>query len=127
MSSKVQKPFLHSQAFEINGIHTEILLHKFTNRYLLIITQYEKINNVFTVSNDIALSGIIKNRSLNIKHQFGMTIDEIECGIQCILNNIQLSGFDKDMECIVCLGLKEYNGSILKQVTTALNSLGKTI
>lgn len=125
-STAGQKTFAHSEAYKINGIHTEILLHKFTNRYLLIITQYEKLNNVFIAYNDVALSAVVKSRSLNIKHQFGMTTDEIESGIRFLLTNIQRSDFDKDMEVVVCLGLKEYNGTILKQITSILNRLGQT-
>lgn len=125
-STTVQKPFAHAEAYEINGIHTEFLLHKFTNRSLLIITQYEKLNNVFIACNDVALSGVVKSRSLNVKHQFGMTTDEIECGIQFLLNNMELPGFDTDMEIVVCLGLKEYNGKILKQIASVLNRLGQS-
>lgn len=122
----MQKPFDHSEAYKIDGVHTEIVLHKFTNKYLLIVTQYEKLNNVFVACNDAAVSGVIRNRSLNIKHQFGMTTDEIECGIRFLLTNIQLPNFDKDMEVVVCLGLKEYNGKILRQITGVLNRLGQT-
>lgn len=121
-----QKAFAHSEAYNIDGVHTEIVLHKFTNRYLLIVTQYEKLNNIFVACNDTAISGVVRNRSLNIKHQFGMTTDEIECGIQFLLTNIQLPNFDKDMEVVVCLGLKEYNGKILRQITSVLNRLGQT-
>lgn len=121
-----QKAFAHSEAYNIDGVHTEIVLHKFTNRYLLIVTQYEKLNNIFVACNDTAVSGVVRNRSLNIKHQFGMTTDEIECGIQFLLTNIQLPNFDKDMEVVVCLGLKEYNGKILRQITSVLNRLGQT-
>lgn len=121
-----RNPFAHSEAYEINGIHTEFLLHKFTNRYLLIITQYEKLNNIFIACNDIALSGVLNSsRSLNVNHQFGLTTDEIESGIRFLLNNIQLPNFDKDMEVVVCLGLKEYNGKILKQILSILNRLGQ--
>lgn len=124
-STTVQKAFAHSEAYEIDGVHTEILLHKFTNRYLLIITQYEKLNNVFTTCNDVALSGVVKSRSLSIKHQFGMTTDEIESGIRFLLTNIQRPDFDKDLEVVVCLGLKEYNGKILKQIVNIVNQLGQ--
>lgn len=121
-----QKPFDHSVAYNIDGVHTEIVLHKFTNRYLLIVTQYEKLNNVFIACNNAAVSGVIRDRSLEIKHQFGMTTDEIECGIRFLLTNMQLPNFDKDMDVVVCLGLKEYNGKILRQITGILNRLGQT-
>lgn len=120
-----RSPFAHSEAYEINGVHTEILLHKFTNRYLLIITQYEKLNNIFIACNDIALSGVVNSRALSVNHQFGLDTDEIESGIRFLLNNIQLPDFDKDMEVVVCLGLKEYNGKILKQILSILNRLGQ--
>lgn len=121
-----QKAFAHSGAYQINGVHTEFLLHKFTNQYFLIITQYEKLNNIFIACNDIALSGIVNSRSLSVKHQFGLTTDEIESSIRFLLNNIQLPNFDKDMEVVVCLGLKEYNGKILKQILSVLNRFGQT-
>lgn len=121
-----QETFDHSEAYKINGVHTEMLLHKFTNKYLLIITQYEKLNNVFIACNDVALSGVVRNRSLNVKHLFGISTDEIECGIRFLLTNMQLPNFDKDMEVVVCLGLKEYNGKILKQITSVLSRLGNT-
>lgn len=120
-----QKPFAHSEAYNIDGVHTEIVLHKFTNKYLLIITQYEKLNNIFVACNDAAVNGVIRNQSLDVKHKFGMTTDEIECGIRFLLTNIQLPNFDKNMEVVVCLGLKEYNGKILRQIASVLNRLGQ--
>lgn len=120
------KAFDYSEAYKINGVHTEFIVHKFSDRYLLIITQYEKLNNIFTVCNDVALTGIVKNRSLSISQKFGVSSDEVECGIRFLLTNMELPNFDKDMKVIVCLGLKEYNGKILKQITSVLNRLGQT-
>lgn len=126
-SAASQTPFAYSEAYKINGVHTEIILHKFANKYMLIITQYEKLNNIFTACNDVAVSGVTKDGYVNVKNKFGMTTDEIECGIRFLLTNIELPNFDKDMEVVVCLGLKEYNGKILKQIGSVLNRLGKTI
>lgn len=125
-STAAQKAFAHSEAYNINGIHTEIVLHKFANRNLLFITQYEKLNNVFIACNDLSLAGIVKNRALTIKNQFGMTTDEIECCIRYLLINMQLPNFDKDMEVVVCLGLKKFNGKILRQIAGILTRLGQT-
>lgn len=125
-STTAHTPFTYSEAYNINGVHTEILLHTFVNKNLLIITQYEKLNNVFTAYNDAAVSGVVRDRFVNVKHKFGMTTDEIECGIRFLLTNIELPNFDKDLEVVVCLGLKEYNGKILKQIGSVLNRLGKT-
>lgn len=121
----VERPFAITQAYEINGVHTEIVLHKFVNRYLLIITQYEKLNNIFTAFNDFSVTGTMKNQSLDIKHQFGMATDEIECGIRFLLSKIQTSMLKNDLEVVICLGLKEYNGEILKQLADVINQLGR--
>lgn len=93
---------------------------------MLVITQYEKLNNVFVACNDTAVSGVVTNRFVNVTNKFGMTTDEIECGIRFLLTNIDLPNFDKDMEVVVCLGLKEYNGKILKQLLSIINQLGES-
>lgn len=116
-----------SEAYTINGVHTEILLHKFTNKYLLFITQYEKLNNVFVACNDIAFTGMVQNRELNVKHLFGTTSDEIECGIRFLLTKSTLAAtFRNDLEIVVCLGLKEYGPVVLKAIKGVLDVLGKT-
>lgn len=125
-ASVLEFPFAITEAYEINGFHTEIVLHKFVNRYLLIITQYEKLNNIFTAFNDFSVTGTMKNQSLDIKHQFGMTNDEIECGIRFLLSNIQTPMLKNDVEVVICLGLKEYNGKILKQLADVVNQLGRS-
>lgn len=121
----MESPFAITEAYEINGVHTEIVLHKFANRYLLIITQYEKLNNIFTAFNDLSVTGTMKNQSLDIKHRFGMTADEIECGIRYFLSHIQTPLLKNDVEMVICLGLKEYNGKILKQLVDVINQLGR--
>lgn len=122
-----QKPFAFSEAYEINGTHTEIILHKFVNKYFLIVTQYEKLNNVFSAAKDFSVSGDVRDQSFEIKHNFGMTSDDIECGIRFLLTNIQSPHFrfDSNMNVSVCLGLKEYNSKFLKQIISVINRLGQ--
>lgn len=127
MTSVARKAFDYIEAHDINGVHTEILLHKFANKYLLIITQYEKLNNVFVACNDIVFSGLMENRSLHLKHQFGMTTDEIECGIRYLLAKINLKTFKNEFDVIICLGLKKYNAAILKLIEGILNKLDEKI
>lgn len=105
-------------AFEINGIHTDFVLHKFANKYMIIITQYEKIGNVFVASNDIAFTGVISNQSLNIKHRFGKITDEIECAISYLLTNLKLK-----LDVVICLSLKEYNRSIINEIQKILSNM----
>lgn len=118
--------FDFTDAYSINGVHTEVLLHKFTNKCLLFITQYEKLNNVFVACNDIAFSGMVQNRMLNVKHLFGTTSDEIECGIRFLLTKSTFAAsFRNDLEIVVCLGLKEYGPAVLKLIKEVLDSIGQ--
>lgn len=38
-----EKAFEFTEAFEIQGVHTEFVVQKFTNRTLILITQFNKI------------------------------------------------------------------------------------
>lgn len=115
-----------SEAYIINGIHTEILWHKFANKCLLFITQYEKLNNVYVASKDMAFSGVLINHSLTIKHLFGTSSDEIDCGVRYLLSKSKLvPTIQNDLEIVVCLGLKEYNPAIVKQITGALDTIAQ--
>lgn len=113
-----QKAFDTITACTINGIHTDIVLHKFVNKYMIIVTQFEKISNVFVSCNDIAFTGIVSNQCFNVKHRFGKTSDDLECGIKYLLTNLQM---DKDV--VICLALKEYTRAIINEVLKALQSM----
>lgn len=125
MTSAVKPAFNYTEAYEINGIHTEIVFHTFANKHLLIITQYEKLNNLFVACNDVAFSGNMHSGSLDVKHQFGAATDEIECGVRFLLKRINPPGFNQSFNVVVCLGLKEYNGPVLRALEGILNKLGK--
>lgn len=115
-----------SEACTINGIHTEILWHKFANKCLLFITQYEKLNNVYVASRDMAFSGVLSNQMLTIKHLFGTSSDEIDCGIRYLLSQSKLvAPIQNDLEIVVCLGLKEYNPAIVKQIKGVLDTIAQ--
>lgn len=38
-----EKAYDFSEAFEIDGVHTEFVVQKFTNKILIVITQFGKI------------------------------------------------------------------------------------
>lgn len=113
-----QKAFDTITVRTINGIHTSIVVHEFINKYMIIVTQYEKISNVFVACNDIAFTGLVSSQSLNVKHRFGKTSDEIECGINYLLSNLK---FNKEI--VICMALKEYNRAIITKVQQVLQSL----
>lgn len=102
----------------INGIHTDFVFHKFANKYFIIVTQYEKISNIFVASNDIALTGVISRQSLSVQHKFGKTSDEIECALQFLLTNLKLN-----LDVVISLTLKEYNRSVLYEIKKILENI----
>ena len=108
--------------FEINNIHTDVVFHKFANIYMLIVSQYEKINNVFVVSNEIAFNGVIRNQCMNVKHKFGKTTDEIECVIRFLISRLSI---DTNVDVVICLGLKEYNRDVVKALESALTMISR--
>lgn len=116
--------FDYAEAHKVNGLHTEIVLHRFANKYLLFITQFERLNNILVACNELSLNGIVRNNSLNVKHLFGTTNDEIECGVKFLLNKTSLD-LNNDVDIVICLGLKEYGPKILKQLKTLLDSIDK--
>lgn len=120
-----QSAFNKVTACTINSIHTDFVCHKFANKHLILVTQYEKIGNIFVASNEIAFSGIINSQSLCVNHKFGKTTDEIECAIQYLLSNLQLGSGGKDLDIVICLTLKEYSRAILTEIGKFLASIMK--
>lgn len=105
-------------AKEINGVHTDFVYHKFANKYFIVVTQYEKISNVFIASNENAVTGVISKRNFNVQHKFGKTSDEIECGIKYLVTSLQL-----DMDVVISLALKECNRAVLNEIKGFLENL----
>lgn len=124
MAQTSTSAFDYAEAHKVNGIHTEIVLHRFANKHLLFITQFERLNNILVACNELAFNGIMRSNSLNVKHLFGTTSDEIECGIKFLLSNTTLD-LNKDTDVVICLGLKEYGPKVLKQLKTLLDSIDK--
>lgn len=113
-----QPAFAAIIAKEINGVHTDFVFHKFANKYFIIVTQYEKISNVFVASNENVVTGIVSKRSFNVQHKFGKTTDEIECAIQYLATSLQL-----DMDAVITLSLKECNRTIVNEIKGVLENL----
>lgn len=124
MPPATSSAFDYAEAHKVNGVHTEIVLHRFANKYLLFITQFERVNNILVACNEFTFNGIIKNSMLNVKYLFGTTSDEIECGIKFLLNKTTLE-LTKDVDVVICLGLKEYGPKVLKQLKALLDSIDK--
>lgn len=85
---------------------------------MLIITQYQKIGNIFSACNDIAFTGDVSNQCLDVKHRFGKTSDEIECGIRYLLTNLRL-----DKNVVICLSLKENSRAVMNEILKVLQNI----
>lgn len=101
----------------INGIETDIVCHKFQNRVFLIITQLQKLTNIYLVKNQTN-SGISNQKIFSIQHKFGAISDEIEAGIRFILNNMQ-----NNNEIVISLGIPDMNKTVLKEIKDVLQKI----
>ncbi|XP_063701677.1 uncharacterized protein LOC134831793 [Culicoides brevitarsis] len=101
----------------IGGLPTDIVCHKFSNKTLLIITQYSKIANVVTVENQV-FNGAATNKQkvFEIQPKMGNVTDETEGAIRYLMNYINCNHL------VVSLALKKINKDILIELR---NELGK--
>lgn len=126
-SSSTPKAFDYAAAFDIAGYHTEIVLHKFEERYFVAVSQYGKITNIYLSSNTQGVTGYVEpTQDTYVQHKFGSAEDETEFAIKFVSDKIKLPGFDyKTMEMVFSLGLKEFTQPVMKGVVAAINSMVK--
>ena len=106
-------------AANINGVHTDISYYKFATNFCLFITQYEKINNVFLVTNENTQNGSIKHQSVNVVHKFGTDTDEIQSAIVYLVKKVPyLQNLSVDL--VLNLGLKDINRTVLQSLENCL-------
>lgn len=117
-----QKAFDFTEAFEINQIPTEFVCHKFANKIFCIITQFGKINNLYSVKNQVftdeSMPLATRNTQIfDIQQKFGAPSIEIEGAIRYLMNFIS-----QPMEIIICLGLKQPE-EISREVLTEIKDV----
>lgn len=105
----------------IDGVHTDIICHKFTNKILLLITQYEKIPNVMIVQKNRVYDTNKNSKTLSIQNKFGTDNDEITAAVRYLMANTGLAEVEVDV--VLSLGLKTINKTVLKQLTEALQCI----
>ncbi|XP_052889588.1 uncharacterized protein LOC128297913 [Anopheles moucheti] len=118
--------FDHIETIVIEGQPTDIVYHRFANKLFLIITQHQKVANVYTVRshahNDLsgddstAIDG--SNRIYTIKHTFGASSDEAEAAIRYLMNFMQQSE-----EIVITLGLRQIDKPTLDQIGAQLRKI----
>ncbi|CAO1380666.1 unnamed protein product [Diamesa hyperborea] len=104
MSSNDQA-FDYAQCVEINNIPTEFVCHKFQNKIFLLITQLEKISNLYTVRNQVfndpSMMSSNSTQIFDIQQKFGAPSIETEAGIRFLMNFISQTS-----EMVICLAVK---------------------
>lgn len=122
MTLSTEQAFQKSFSIEINGIRTDILFHQFINKVLLIINQYEKINNIFVARNEHTFNGLVQNKSVDIQHKFGKDTDDIQSALMYLIPRIPALR-DSELDLVVNIGLKEVNKNVLVTLEKVLNEL----
>lgn len=108
---------------DIEGTPTDIVYHRFANKICLFITQYEKINNLYTVSVENVLnpaSGPMGQKSdIEITHCFGKDTDEYTSGIRYLVERVPalVNGAES---LVINFGLKEVNRKVLQSLENIL-------
>jgi hypothetical protein len=111
--------FNHIETTLIDDTATDIVCHKFQNHPYLLITQYQKIPNIYSVKNQTVLNGIASsNKVISIQQKFGQQSDEIEASIRYLMRI-----FPKHDEMVITLGLKTVNKSVLAQLEAVLKKI----
>jgi len=101
-----EKAYDFIQAFDINGIHTEFVAHKFVNKILIIITQFGKIANFYSVKNQVFNEVDRNTKVFDIQQKFGGPSIEIEGAVRYLMNFIG----NNPEEILICLALKNPDG-----------------
>lgn len=122
MTLSTEPAFNKSFSIQINGLQTDIMFHQFINKMLLIITQYEKINNIFVARNEQTFNGLVQNKSVDIQHKFGKDTDDIQSALMYLIPRVPVLR-DSEMELVVNIGLKEVNRNVLVTLEKVLNEL----
>ncbi|XP_055593641.1 uncharacterized protein LOC129744908 [Uranotaenia lowii] len=123
--SATEKAFDYVETVNIGGQPTDIVYHRFANKSFLLVTQRQKITNVYTVRNQSSQEqangfegSAGNNRIYSIKHTFGAASDETEAAIRYLMNFIDLNE-----EIVITLGLEEINKKSLDTIGTQLKTI----
>lgn len=122
MTLSTEPVFCRMFSVEINGLPTDIVYHHFVNKILLLINQYEKINNIFVTRNEQTFNGLVQNKSIDIQHKFGKDTDDIQSALMYLIPRVPVLR-DSELDLVVNIGLKEVNKNVLVALEKVLNEL----
>ncbi|XP_018787021.1 PREDICTED: uncharacterized protein LOC108967851 [Bactrocera latifrons] len=109
---------------------TKFVVHRFTNKCVILVTQYGGIPNVYLVQFDASderdkrisplnISELHTSVPVTMKCLLGVDQMEVRAGIQFLINRTKLS--QCKTEILITLGLRETNGDILKEIADILD------
>ncbi|XP_052862371.1 uncharacterized protein LOC128269066 [Anopheles cruzii] len=138
MTSASEQAFDRIETIDIGGQPTDIVFHRFADKLFLIITQYQKMANVYTVrshahsefpedgssrpavpNGDAASTAAHGSRIYSIKHTFGASSDEAEAAIRYLMNFID----QHSTEIVITLALKRIDKATLDQIGGQLRKI----
>lgn len=105
----MSKQVMKTSAADINNVATEIVFGNYNDRYLVIISQYEKVGSMLMVEKDQVHSPLGTNDIYTIKVIFGDTGDEQQVAARFLAEGINIT---KPM-CIF-INLKSYDIDTVK-------------
>ncbi|XP_067625950.1 uncharacterized protein [Eurosta solidaginis] len=116
--------------YEINERLTKFVVHRFTNKCMILITQYYGLPNSYLVQFDakdelekriapMNISELHTSVPVTMKCLLGVDKAEVRAGIQFLINRTKLSRCPTEI--LITLGLSETNGGILKDIAEILD------
>lgn len=107
---------LRELAAEIEGVHTDIVYGKFTNKQLIIATQYGKVGSLLKVTVDEAENGVeITSPVYSVVNCFGVENIEQQAAARFIAERLNVR---KCLMLFLCL--KNYESSTIKALVEVL-------
>ncbi|XP_053958754.1 uncharacterized protein LOC129247941 [Anastrepha obliqua] len=109
---------------------TKIVVHRFTNKCMVLITQYSGLPNLYLIQFDAKDEHEKRIAPLNItefhtsvpvtmKCLLGVDQAEARAGIQFLINRTKLSKCPTDI--LIALGLRKVDGQVLNQIADILD------
>ncbi|XP_055680860.1 uncharacterized protein LOC129788653 isoform X2 [Lutzomyia longipalpis] len=111
------------QKYVIGGVDTDFVVHKFNEKLFVLITQFGKITNILTVSNERDFESDLfqkYNKHLNVQNKFGKDEDEVQAAVRRIFTQVECKGIQSY---VVSLGIREINKDSLGEIVEVLKQI----
>uniref|UniRef100_T1GPH5 Uncharacterized protein n=1 Tax=Megaselia scalaris TaxID=36166 RepID=T1GPH5_MEGSC len=109
---------------KIADVSTEFVVQNFKNQIFIIISQYGKMGNLYSVKFDkvednfTAPAKVGIGIPITINCNFGPDSDEVRAALTFLVNKTKLGEMQKEF--LISFGLKEINGKVLRELASVL-------